>query len=196
MGKPSPAEVLRFLAAEEDFRRTLATFPALGREDLRNLLLALARAAQEKEDRMSREAGHRPGAHPRLRVYSDGAARGNPGPAGAGAVLLSPDGEVVERLGKYLGRQTNNVAEYRGLLLGLSRAFELGAREVEVVSDSELMIRQLQGRYQVKSPNLLPLWEEAMDLLSRFQAVRLVHVLREQNRDADEMSNRAIDEKL
>lgn len=132
----------------------------------------------------------------RIRVYSDGAARGNPGPSGAGAVLIQPSGQVVERLGKYLGIQTNNYAEYMGLLLGLERARELGFREVEIFADSELMIRQLGGRYQVKSPTLRPLYEAALRLLNDFSRVKLVHVPREMNTAADEMSNRAIDERL
>jgi ribonuclease HI len=103
---------------------------------------------------------------------------------------------VVQRLGRYLGSQTNNIAEYEGLLLGLRRALELGAREVEVVADSELMIRQLEGRYKARAAHLLPLWEESRQLLSRFERARLVHVLRDLNRDADEMSNRAIDERM
>jgi ribonuclease HI len=131
-----------------------------------------------------------------MRVYSDGAARGNPGPSGAGAVLVEPSGQVVDRLGKFLGVQTNNFAEYMGLLIGLRRARQLGVQEVEVFADSELMIRQLNGRYQVKSPSLRPLYEEALRLLSEFQRVKLVHVPREMNAQADEMSNRAIDERL
>jgi ribonuclease HI len=123
-------------------------------------------------------------------------ARGNPGPAGAGAVLVEPSGQVLDRIGKFLGTHTNNYAEYMGLLLGLKRAQELGVREVEVFADSELMIRQLGGRYQVKSPSLRPLYEEALKLLNDFERVKLVHVPREMNRAADEMSNRAIDERM
>ncbi|HXN54630.1 MAG TPA: ribonuclease HI family protein [Myxococcales bacterium] len=136
------------------------------------------------------------GGHRRLRVFSDGASRGNPGPAGAGAVILDDQGNIVERLGRFLGRQTNNVAEYEGLLLGLGRAHELGAREVEVRADSELLIRQLQGRYRVKNPELQRLHAEAMALLKGFSYVGLSHVPREENGAADEMSNRAIDEKM
>jgi ribonuclease HI len=136
------------------------------------------------------------GTYAALRVYSDGAARGNPGPAGAGAVLLDAQGRVVERLGKYLGVQTNNHAEYMGLLLGLERARALGATEVEVFADSELMIRQLGGRYAVKSPTLKPLFERARALLRDFSRVKLNHVPRAMNAAADEMSNRAIDERL
>jgi ribonuclease HI len=133
---------------------------------------------------------------PRLRLYSDGAARGNPGPSGAGAVLIEPGGQVVARLGKYLGHQTNNYAEYMGLLLGLKHAKTLGAKEIEIFADSELLIRQLGGRYQVKSATLRPLYEEAVKLLNDFSRVKLVHVPREMNAAADEMSNRAIDERL
>ncbi|HXX31371.1 MAG TPA: ribonuclease HI family protein [Myxococcaceae bacterium] len=131
-----------------------------------------------------------------LRVFSDGAARGNPGPAGAGAVLALPSGEVVERLGLYLGRQTNNHAEYMGAILGLKRARALGADEVELVTDSQLLIRQLAGQYRVRSPTLRPLYEEAHALLEAFQRHLLTHVPREENREADVMSNRAIDERL
>ena len=136
------------------------------------------------------------GAFERLRVYSDGAARGNPGLSGAGAVLVEPSGQVVDRLGKFLGVQTNNYAEYMGLLIGLRRARDLGVREIEVFADSELMIRQLGGRYQVKSATLRPLYEEAVKLLNDFSRVKLVHVPREMNKAADEMSNRAIDERM
>ncbi|EAU68178.1 RNase H [Stigmatella aurantiaca DW4/3-1] len=133
---------------------------------------------------------------PRLRLYSDGAARGNPGPAGAGAVLIEPGGQVVARIGKFLGQQTNNYAEYMGLLIGLKHARGLGTKEIEIFADSELLIRQLGGRYQVKSPTLRPLYEEAVKLLNDFSRVKLVHVPREMNAEADEMSNRAIDERL
>jgi ribonuclease HI len=133
---------------------------------------------------------------PRLRLYSDGAARGNPGPSGAGAVLIEPGGQVVAKLGKYLGTHTNNYAEYMGLLIGLKHAKSLGAKEIEIFADSELLIRQLGGRYQVKSPSLRPLYEEAVKLLNDFSRVKLVHVPREMNAEADEMSNRAIDERM
>lgn len=142
------------------------------------------------------KAGAAVGEHRRLRVFSDGASRGNPGPAGAGAVLLDEGGHALERLGRFLGKQTNNVAEYEGLLLGLRRARELGAREVEVLADSELLIRQLQGRYQVKNAVLQRLHAEAVAVLRSFAKAELKHIPRAQNTAADEMSNRAIDEKL
>jgi ribonuclease HI len=191
------AEILRHIAREEPLA---ATQQALGvtRERIAGIL---QRAAELMDPGEANPAGRREpqvahGTVSRLRLYSDGAARGNPGPAGAGAVLVEPNGQVVERIGKYLGIQTNNFAEYMGLLLGLRRAKELGVQEVEVYADSELMIRQLGGRYQVKSLSLRPLYEEALELINGFSRVKLVHVPREMNSAADEMSNRAIDEEL
>lgn len=199
------AELLRFIAREEPLSATQAAFPDVSRARLAALLeeLARERAAREPPPPPSvpvpapASASTAPAASlSAVRVYSDGAARGNPGPAGAGAVLVDAEGHVVERLGKYLGNQTNNYAEYMGLLLGLKRARELGAREVEVFADSELMIRQLGGQYQVKSPTLKPLFEQARALLRGFEKVKLQHVPRALNAAADEMSNRAIDERL
>ncbi len=132
----------------------------------------------------------------KLLVYSDGAARGNPGPAGAGAVLTRVDGTVVSKVGKFLGTATNNVAEYTALLLGLEVALRVGAQEVEVVADSELLVRQLNGEYKVKSAGLKPLFAQAQALLAKFERWTARHVPREQNKLADEMSNRAIDERL
>jgi ribonuclease HI len=131
-----------------------------------------------------------------LVVFCDGAARNNPGPAGAGAVVRTTDGRIVARLGKFLGVQTNNVAEYEGLILGVSKAAELGAREVHVFADSLLVISQLRGEWKVKHPGLRPLYDRAKVLLGKFDRVKLAHVPREQNGDADEMSNRAIDERM
>jgi ribonuclease HI len=132
----------------------------------------------------------------RLRIFSDGAARGNPGPAGAGAVVLDSKGKVLARVGKFLGKQTNNVAEYEGVLLGLARAKELGATEIEVRADSLLLIRQLEGEYQVKNAALKLLHARAKALLRQFDHYDLRHVPREENTLADEMSNRAIDERM
>jgi ribonuclease HI len=191
-GKALQAAVLRFVAREEPLGATLGAFPQVNRTQLQR---ALEKAAALLEGGDSDDVEQAPAWH-RLRVYSDGAARGNPGPAGAGAVLVEPSGQVVDKLGKFLGHQTNNYAEYMGLLIGLRRARELGVREVEVFADSELMIRQLGGRYQVKSASLRPLYEESLKLLNQFERVKLVHVPREMNRAADEMSNRAIEERM
>ncbi len=191
-GRALSSAVLRFLSREEPLVATLGAFPQLDRSRLQKILEKAAAMLEGVN-------GHADAVEPtisRVRLYSDGAARGNPGLAGAGAVLVEPSGQVVDRLGKFLGTQTTNYAEYMGLLLGLRRARELSVREVEVFADSELMLRQLGGRYQVRSPSLRPLYEEALTLLNDFERVKLVHVPREMNRAADEMSNRAIDERL
>lgn len=190
-GRALSGAVLRFISREEPLVATLGAFPQLDRARLQKILEKAAAALEGN--------GHDEPAEPvlsRVRLYSDGAARGNPGLAGAGAVLVEPSGQVVDRIGKFLGTQTNNFAEYMGLLIGLRRARELSVREVEVFADSELMLRQLGGRYQVKSASLRPLYEEALSLFNDFERVKLVHVPREMNRAADEMSNRAIDERL
>ena len=195
--RPSLSELLRVIAEEESLDRTLSRFPGLSRTDLVGVLLGRPATSHPAPFRPPPSGPtHLVQPHRKLRVSSDGAARGNPGLAGAGAVVFDEQGHVLERLGKFLGRQTNNVAEYQGLLLGLRRARELGAEELEVVADSELMIRQLSGTYQVRAPALRELHSEALSLLKAFRKVKLVHVPRAQNADADEMSNRAIDERM
>jgi ribonuclease HI len=129
----------------------------------------------------------------RVVVHVDGGARGNPGPAAAAAVISTPDGEVLDRATELLGEQTNNVAEYRGLLLGLRRARELGATEVEVINDSELVARQVNGAYKVKHAAMKPLHAEALALLAQFDAWSMRNVPRAQNAQADALVNEALD---
>jgi ribonuclease HI len=126
-------------------------------------------------------------------LFSDGASRGNPGPAGIGAVLEAADGHRLAEIAEYIGHTTNNVAEYRALLAGLERALALGVVRLEVRADSELMIKQLRGDYQVKNARLVPLYREARRLLGRFERVELKHVRRELNTRADELANAGID---
>jgi tryptophan 2,3-dioxygenase/ribonuclease HI len=130
----------------------------------------------------------------RLVVHVDGGARGNPGPAAAAAVVSTPDGELLDETAVALGHATNNVAEYRGLLLGLERARALGASEVEVINDSELIAHQVNGRYKVKSPDMIPLHREAMSALDGFQRWSVQSVPRALNAAADALVNRALDE--
>ena len=132
---------------------------------------------------------------PALRLHVDGASRGNPGEAGFGVHVTDPDGTEVASLYGYLGRATNNVAEYQALLHGLRFALARGVSRVEVFSDSELLVRQLEGRYRVKNAGLLPLHREAAGLLARFERARVAHVPRERNREADALANRAVDER-
>jgi len=129
----------------------------------------------------------------RLRVHVDGGARGNPGPAAIGAVLSTPDGEVLQEAAERIGEATNNVAEYRALLLGLERARALGATEVEVINDSELVARQVGGAYKVKHPGLRPLYDQAMVALQGFDRWSLRSVPREENAHADQLVNAALD---
>ena len=136
----------------------------------------------------------RAGTPTRLTVYTDGAARGNPGPAGAGVSILDSEGETVAEDFLYLGEATNNVAEYRALLLGLERARDLGASSVEVRADSELVVKQMVGEYRVLNSALQSLHARAVALALEFDRVDYVHVRREQNRDADRLANRAIDD--
>jgi ribonuclease HI len=129
----------------------------------------------------------------RVVVHVDGGARGNPGPAAAAAVISTPEGEVLDEASLVLGRATNNVAEYRGLLLGLERARELGADEVEVINDSELVAHQVNGRYKVKHPDMVPLHREAVEALRGFDRWSLKPVPRAQNAEADALVNQALD---
>ena len=126
-------------------------------------------------------------------VHVDGGARGNPGPAAAAAVVSSPDGDVLDEASELLGVVTNNVAEYRGLLLGLERARALGADEVEVVNDSELVARQVNGEYKVKHPDMKPLHAAAREALGSFRTWSMRSVPRARNAAADALVNQALD---
>ena len=129
----------------------------------------------------------------RLTIHTDGAARGNPGPASAGACIRDEHGAVVSEDSRYLGEATNNVAEYEALLLGMERAKELGARRIEMRADSELVVRQLNGEYRVRNPALQRLYARVQQLESEFESVEYRHVPRAENRAADRLANRAID---
>jgi ribonuclease HI len=137
-----------------------------------------------------------------LIIFTDGGARGNPGPAAAGAVITEESGKILRSLKKYIGETTNNVAEYKALLLGLSEAASLvndsgsiiGSVSILVKMDSELVVRQMQGRYKIKDPNLKLLAADVFKLLNKFKNVEFGHIPREQNKLADKLVNEAIDE--
>jgi ribonuclease HI len=128
-------------------------------------------------------------------VHVDGGSRGNPGPAAAASVISTPQGEVLDESAELLGSVTNNVAEYRALLLGLARALSLGASEVEVVNDSELIAKQVRGLYKVKHASMRPLHIEAMAALRSFERWSIRSVPRAQNEHADALVNAALDGK-
>jgi ribonuclease HI len=185
MTEHSDREVLRGLAETLDIAETCSRL-GLSRTELRQ---CLERAAESH----AHEFMPAPEMGGALTFNIDGAARGNPGPAGAGVVVWRGE-KVFEEFCKYLGRATNNQAEYQALILALEQALELGAREVTVRSDSELLVKQMLGEYRVKNPELKVLFQKAAALRRRFDGFRIQHVPREQNAEADRMANRAIDE--
>jgi ribonuclease HI len=128
-----------------------------------------------------------------LVLQFDGGSRGNPGPAGIGVSLNDEDGTPVYELGEFLGRCTNNVAEYTALVRGLTAALKLGAAKLTVRSDSELVVRQINGVYKVKSPDLKPLYQQAVHIMDKIGNVKVEHVYRESNSRADELANMAMD---
>ncbi len=131
-----------------------------------------------------------------LMIHIDGASRGNPGPASYAVVVKRADGEPVASLAKKLGRATNNFAEYQALLAALEYAAGNGHRRVSVFSDSELLVRQIQGRYKVKSEDLKPLHARALSLIRELNGFSITHVMREKNREADRLANLSLDGKV
>ncbi len=128
-----------------------------------------------------------------VHAHCDGGSRGNPGPSGYGAVLTDAEDNTLAELAEYLGIRTNNYAEYSGLLAVLAWALEHGHTRLKVVSDSELMVKQVQGKYKVNSPDLKPLWQEARNRIARLQAFEISHALRHKNKAADALANQAMD---
>jgi ribonuclease HI len=173
-----------------------AEFADLNREDLRALFDQLAThmrrcsewtdAANTKQD-VTRMSGS---------LYCDGASRGNPGPSGAGVVILANNGEQIFELSRFLDNATNNEAEYKALIRGLSAAADVGIKRVQIFLDSELVVNQLLGTYKVRNPRLLKLFEEAMSRLRLFEEYAIFHVGRELNQKADRLANEAIDRGL
>jgi probable phosphoglycerate mutase len=128
-----------------------------------------------------------------ITAYCDGGSRGNPGPSGFGVFLQDESGKAVAELSEYLGKQTNNYAEYSGLLAALNFALEKGHSKLRVVSDSELMVKQIKGQYRVNSPDLKPLYDEAKRRIAGLEQFRIEHVLRGKNEHADRLANLAMD---
>ena len=173
-----------------------AEFADLNREDLRALFDQLAThmrrcsewtdAANTKQD-VTRMSGS---------LYCDGASRGNPGPSGAGVVILANNGEQIFELSRFLDNGTNNEAEYKALIRGLSAAADVGIKRLQIFLDSELVVNQLLGTYKVRNPRLLKLFEEATSRLRLFDEYAIFHVGRELNQKADRLANEAIDRGL
>ncbi len=128
-----------------------------------------------------------------VQIFSDGAARGNPGPAGIGVVIRN-DEKVLLEVSNFIGEQTNNVAEYMAFIRGLEEAIDMGQKNVEAFSDSELLVKQINGEYRVKNNGLVPLYNHARSLIKKFKHCRVYHTPREENKHADKLANRGIDE--
>jgi ribonuclease HI len=131
----------------------------------------------------------------KLTIFTDGAARGNPGPAAIGVVIKDEKGNNVAAISRCLGATTNNQAEYRGIIAALEKAVSLGARQVAVYSDSELMVKQINGQYRIKNAALQPLYAEVVKLTGRLDSFKISHIRREQNSEADALANKALDGK-
>jgi ribonuclease HI len=196
-----PRALLEALAASLDGGEVLGRFPGLSRDELRQIVREAARLFPS-----GAVAGH--GTHgasaaraaavqrewpPVVVAHVDGAARGNPGDAGAGVLLSDEAGEPLQRIAHYLGRATNNTAEYQALLIALGRARDGGVRHLKVFSDSELLVNQVNGRYRTSAPHLQRYLQEAIRLMREIGRVDVRHVRREQNTEADALANEAID---
>jgi len=131
-----------------------------------------------------------------LIIYTDGASRGNPGEAGAGAIIYGEEGTVIKKVKKYLGTTTNNVAEYMALIIALNEALKLKGEVLHLYSDSELMVRQIKGIYKVRDKKMQVLWREVKKLLAQFIQYDIICIDRRKNREADELANLAIDEQI
>jgi ribonuclease HI len=177
---PSRAEVFAALAQELDIDAVCGRF-GLTREELARLFKEAAALFEQAT------AGT-------WRLYVDGASRGNPGPAGAGAVLYDPEGQKRGQVSRYLGETTNNVAEYQALLRGLELALNLGVKNLQILADSLLVVQQIRGAYQVKTPHLFPLYSQAQKTLQKFSACAISHLDRSLNREADRLARQAIDQ--
>jgi len=187
-------QVLLTLAERLDGDRLNRWFPDMGAARVRAVLRRLAgEETGSPAPADPPDAGKAAGNGEEYHLYCDGASRGNPGEAGAGFVLLDAGGNELLTGSHYLGRCTNNIAEYRALIAGLEEAARLGCRTLRIFLDSQLIVRQLQGSYRVKNANLKPLYGRVRELLEGFDRWRIGHVPRAENRRADELANRGID---
>ncbi len=192
-----PRAVLEALAASLDAGEVLSRFPGLAREELRGIVREAAGRLPRLVARPTTAAAavlSAPGVWPReVMVHIDGGARGNPGEAGAGVYFQDPAGAPLESISRYLGRATNNTAEYQALLIALARAREAGVRHLRVFSDSELLVNQVNGRYRTKVAHLQQFLQEAIRLMREIGRVDVMHVRREMNMEADALANEAMD---
>ena len=202
---PSAESVLRYLSQTLSVTKTLKRFPSLTPKYLQEILLHIADRVKEgpkpspsslpPEEAKPSPAEPARKEFPEFFIHTDGASRGNPGEAGAGAVISDSQGRTLKELKLYLGMASNNAAEYRAAIHALERALELGARSVTLLLDSELVVRQLRGEYRVREPHLKTLHQKAQEVLNRFSQYSILYIPREENRRADQLANEAINQK-
>ena len=206
---PADGSVLRHLAQTLSVTKTLKRFPSVTPKHLQEIFLRSAEIAERAREEEKPCPADLPPERPKpslpptpskefpdFFIHADGASRGNPGEAGAGAVISDSRGRTVKELKIYLGMASNNVAEYQAATLALERVFELGAKNVTLSLDSELVVRQLRGEYRVREPHLKILHQKARETLNRFSRYSILHIPREENRRADQLANEAIDQKI
>lgn len=190
---PSEKKILRHLSETLSVTQTLKRFPSLTPQYLQEVLQRSADRAEE--DHTLPPPDLSPDESPEFCIHADGGSRGNPGEAGAGAVISDSRGRTLKELKIYLGIASNNEAEYQAAILALERALELGAKRVTLFLDSELVVRQLRGEYRVREPRLKPLHQKARETLNRFSQYSILSIPREENRRADQLANEAIDQR-
>ena len=169
---------LKRLAETLDFAKTKKDFHEMSDKDIQSFLLKLADTFKPAEV---------------INIYVDGASRGNPGDAGIGVFIKTEDGRALVKTGRYIGKTTNNVAEYQALIAALKEAKSLGATTVKIFADSELMVKQINAEYKVRNAGLIPLYKEANALLMTFKRYDIIRINREENIEADRLANHAID---
>lgn len=184
-------KILKDLSETLDFAETIKKNPQLSRGAIRDILIEASEHFICKDKNKSRL----PYNPLHLTINIDGASRGNPGESGIGAVIKDGSGNIIKKISRFIGIATNNSAEYQSLILAIETAKELGAEEVSVYADSELLVKQIKGEYKIKSEGLKPLYHKAVDILKGFKSYGIIHIRREKNKEADELANQAIDKK-
>lgn len=180
------SEILQSLAETLSFAKTLQHFPGLTHKKIEELLLEASASFEKAPSKIGLNTD-------KLTFYIDGASRGNPGKAAIGVVIMNGDGHPIDEIKRYIGETTNNMAEYQALIEALTEGKRLKGREIHVFSDSELLVRQINGVYKVKDSKLLDLYKEAKRLISGFKEFKIDHIVREKNSQADSLANQALD---
>lgn len=194
----SSQELLRIIFQYLDKEKLIKENPSITEEMIDTLIQEISHQKKEKKSDtigLQQHSGmqHKKGELNELIIHTDGASRGNPGKAGIGIVIYDKEHHIIEEACRYIGRSTNNVAEYRAMILAAQKAIHYDTKKVTFKTDSELLVRQLNGMYRVKSTSILPLYNELMALLHKIPAWKIQHVRREENIHADALANQGID---